>query len=90
MALAEVQELDRYALNREIELIKRIKERERFNAIELYDPYPFQLRFHETSTDAQQRVLCAGNRVGKTKSGASETCFHLTGLYPPWWKFKNH
>ena len=90
MALAQVQELDRHALSREIDLIKQIKERERYNAIELYDPYPFQLRFHETSKDASQRVLCAGNRVGKTKSGASETCFHLTGLYPPWWKFRKY
>ena len=30
----------------------------------------------------------AGNRVGKTDSGAFETTLHLTGAYPHWWTGK--
>tara|TARA_R100001530_G_scaffold105599_1_gene73709 strand:+ start:191 stop:835 length:645 start_codon:yes stop_codon:yes gene_type:complete len=30
----------------------------------------------------------AANRVGKTYSGAVELSYHLTGLYPDWWKGK--
>ena len=30
----------------------------------------------------------AGNRVGKTRAGACEMTYHLTGLYPPWWEGK--
>lgn len=30
----------------------------------------------------------AGNRVGKTDSGAYETTLHLTGSYPDWWTGK--
>jgi phage terminase large subunit-like protein len=28
----------------------------------------------------------AANRVGKTFCGAAETAYHLTGIYPEWWK----
>lgn len=30
-------------------------------------------------------MFLAGNRCGKTFTGAVETAFHLTGLYPDWW-----
>jgi len=38
-----------------------------------------------------QRAFIAGNRTGKTVTGAYEMACHLTGLYPEWWegrKFK--
>ena len=34
----------------------------------------------------RERLLMAGNQLGKTWAGAFEMAFHLTGLYPDWWK----
>jgi phage terminase large subunit-like protein len=56
-----------------------------------YEPYPYQLRFHNakghlTDEPAKQRFLMAGNGTGKTLSAAMETSFHATGLYPDWWE----
>lgn len=28
----------------------------------------------------------AGNQLGKTYSGAAEVSYHMTGLYPEWWR----
>lgn len=32
-----------------------------------------------------QRLFMAANRVGKSVSGALESAYHATGLYPEWW-----
>lgn len=51
-----------------------------------YGPYDWQKDFHAVGVDNQERMLSAGNRTGKTYSGAAEVAFHLTGLYPDWWQ----
>lgn len=51
-----------------------------------YKPYQFQRDFHASGKVNQDRMLSAGNRCGKTYSGAMEIAFHLTGLYPDWWE----
>lgn len=48
--------------------------------------YPWQIEFHNAGVDHPERLLMAGNRVGKTQSAAAETAIHLTGCYPKWWK----
>ena len=58
----------------------------RYNRIELYDPYPYQSKFHETGATANQRHLMAANRIGKSYCGSMELSYHLTGIYPDWWK----
>jgi phage terminase large subunit-like protein len=50
-----------------------------------YKPYAFQFKFHESCREYQQVLLMAGNRVGKTRCGAAEMAYHLTGRYPEWW-----
>ena len=50
-----------------------IREWERYNKIEYYDPYPYQKRFHDTGSDCNRRLLMAGNRIGKSFSGAADT-----------------
>tara|TARA_R100001015_G_C4634760_1_gene202008 strand:- start:4596 stop:6044 length:1449 start_codon:yes stop_codon:yes gene_type:complete len=75
---------------RALELVKALKRLERFNRIDLYDPYPYQLKFHETGSEANQRLLMAANRIGKSFSGAAEMSYHLTGLYPDWWKGRRY
>jgi phage terminase large subunit-like protein len=51
-----------------------------------YVPHARQKRFHKLGLEARERLFLAGNRVGKTLAGAAEVAFHLTGLYPAWWK----
>ena len=53
-----------------------------------YSPYDFQTRFHQAGSYADQRLLMAANRVGKSYVGAMEMAMHLTGQYPKWWKGK--
>ena len=55
---------DKSKLARQIEIIKTLREHERYNRIEYYDPYPYQKRFHDTGSNCNQRLLMAGNRIG--------------------------
>lgn len=48
-------------------------------------PYPWQVEFHNASSEFQERAIIAGNRTGKTRSGAADVAIHCTGIYPPWW-----
>jgi len=66
------------------ELLHELEALEVTNALDHYDPYPYQMKFH--NDDAKFRCLRAGNRIGKTHSGGAEVAYHLTGLYPKWWK----
>ena len=52
-----------------------------------YTPYPKQQEFHTAGANPaiKERLLMAGNQLGKTWSAANETAMHLTGLYPDWW-----
>jgi phage terminase large subunit-like protein len=71
---------------RTLELLKELKQRERYNRVDYYDPYPYQVKFHDTGADSNQRLLMAANRIGKSYCGSMELSYHLTGLYPEWWK----
>ena len=71
---------------RALELLREQRQRERYNRIDSYDPYPYQLNFHKTGSEANQRLLMAANRIGKSYCGSMELSYHLTGLYPDWWE----
>lgn len=51
-----------------------------------YRPYNKQAEFHAAGADHRERLLMAGNQLGKTYSGAAEAAYHLTGLYPANWQ----
>ena len=70
------------------EILKTLRKRHEENRLNYYKPYDFQKRFHATGLDANQRLLMAANRVGKSYVGAMEMSIHLTGVYPDWWKGK--
>src|SRR5215472_5247179 len=53
-----------------------------------YKPYPKQTEFHEAGAKHRERLLMAGNQLGKTLAGAMETAMHSTGRYPGWWQGK--
>lgn len=52
-----------------------------------YAPYPKQIEFHSAGADpaVRERLLMAGNQLGKTLAAAYETAMHLTGQYPAGW-----
>src|SRR5262245_61784124 len=53
-----------------------------------YRPYSKQLAFHRAGMLHRERLLMAGNQLGKTFCGGAEAAFHLTGQYPDWWPGK--
>jgi phage terminase large subunit-like protein len=53
-----------------------------------YRPYQKQKEFHAAGATYRERLLRAGNQLGKTYSGAAEMAYHLTGKYPDWWQGK--
>jgi phage terminase large subunit-like protein len=64
-------------------LEKELQTRQDENRLVAYKPYPKQRDFHGTLT--RERLLMAGNQLGKTVAGAAEMAMHLTGMYPDWW-----
>jgi phage terminase large subunit-like protein len=64
---------------------KRRKDRRRLTD---YRPYAKQRAFHAAGSEHRERLLMAGNQLGKTYCGAAEVAMHLTGIYPDWWAGK--
>lgn len=52
-----------------------------------YTPYEKQRLFHTIGADPliRERLLIAGNQLGKTVAGSFECAMHLTGEYPEGW-----
>ena len=70
-------------IERAVEIARELQYRKDTNRMAFYEPYEYQKKIHNTK--AQQRLLMAGNRIGKSFCGAMEMAFHLTGQYPDWW-----
>ena len=68
-----------------IELLAERRRRADRTRLYRYQPYAKQQAFHEAGATFRERLLRAGNQLGKTYSGAAELAYHLTGLYPDWW-----
>lgn len=66
-----------------LEEAKRRKDRRRLTE---YRPYAKQRQFHAEGAIHRERLLMAGNQLGKTYCGAAEAAIHLTGNYPDWWE----
>src|SRR5262245_63611612 len=56
--------------------------------LKYYKPYPKQRDFHAAGATARERLLMAGNQLGKTLAGGFEAAIHATGRYPDWWQGK--
>jgi phage terminase large subunit-like protein len=50
-----------------------------------YRPYQKQSDFHKAGRTFRERLLMAGNQLGKTLAGGFEVAMHATGRYPDWW-----
>lgn len=74
------------------ELLTAIERRKATHRLEQYQPYPYQVAFHNAEgygtpgVPAVHRALMAANQIGKTLCGGMEGAIHCTGLYPDWWK----
>jgi phage terminase large subunit-like protein len=66
-------------------VLARLDQIDRERRLERYSPYTKQLAFHAGGAAYRERLLRAGNQLGKTYSGAAEMAYHLTGDYPAWW-----
>lgn len=53
-----------------------------------YRPYEKQRQFHKAGAQYRERLLMAGNQLGKTYCMAAEVAIHATGRYPTWWEGK--
>lgn len=74
-----------------VEIVSLVEERERrlrLNKLASYVPYDKQAEFHAMGAEKRERMLSAGNQLGKTLSLAAECAMHATGRYPEWWKGK--
>ncbi|CAB4140978.1 Terminase-like family [uncultured Caudovirales phage] len=69
-------------------LLSEKDKRRRENRLTSYRPYSKQREFHAAGAIHRERLLMAGNQLGKTYCGAAEVAFHLTGQYPDWWQGK--
>ena len=67
-----------------LELLQQKEKLIRENALDYYDPYPYQIEFHNDTE--RFRCIMAANRLGKSYLGGAEMAYHLTGLYPDWWE----
>lgn len=79
MALTREQKIEKILLLEEQQ--RRINE----NRLAHYKPYPKQIVFHNLGKHKRERLLRAGNQLGKTLAGGNEVAMHLTGRYPDWW-----
>lgn len=71
-----------------LELLGLMEERARrirTNRLARYRPYAKQAEFHALGASIRERLLMAGNQLGKTWSAGFETAMHLTGRYPEDW-----
>ena len=68
-----------------VETLSALRTRKLENRLTDYWPYSKQIAFHEEGATHRERLLMAGNQLGKTYCGGAETAYHLTGLYPDWW-----
>lgn len=67
-------------------LLEEKKRRKEGNQLQAYHAYAKQAEFHEKGARDRERLLMAGNQLGKTWSAGFETAMHLTGRYPSWWR----
>jgi phage terminase large subunit-like protein len=71
-----------------LQLLERQVRARQQNRLYSFAPYERQRAFFELGATRRERLLMAGNQVGKSEAGAFEMACHLTGEYPTWWQGK--
>ncbi|WP_083708037.1 terminase family protein [Janthinobacterium sp. TND4EL3] len=70
---------------RALELLKLKRRYSSENKLANYQAYAKQAEFHAAGKTFRERLLIAGNQLGKTWSAGFESAMHLTGRYPNDW-----
>ncbi len=65
--------------------LKALDDKRRYRRIDFFEPYPKQTAFFDLGSVVRERMLRAGNQIGKSEAGAVEMTYHLTGEYPDDW-----
>src|SRR5512138_542928 len=65
--------------------LQRMQELKKNYALFFYKPYEKQREFHNRGKKFRERLLMAGNQLGKTLAAGHEVAYHATGMYPDWW-----
>lgn len=65
---------------------QRVKSEIERRRLRFYRPYLKQQMFHKDGAVYRERLLRAGNQMGKTLAAAAEMAIHATGKYPDWWE----
>lgn len=88
MGAVDLAWLDRLTDEQKAEILRLAQDKLDRNKLADYQPYAKQMEFHTAGADlaTRERLLKAGNQLGKTYSAAMEAAMHLTGKYPKWWK----
>lgn len=73
------------SLKEVVEVLEAAVARQTYRRFEFFVPYPKQQEFFDLGLTKRERLLMAGNQLGKTEAGAMETTYHLTGEYPADW-----
>jgi len=90
----QVQAANNYELLRVIDLIEEAEKREDTSGFhKWFKDGPYDIRnlpkhkaFFEATARYREVLLLGGNRVGKTRSGATVAAILATGEYPDWWE----
>ena len=69
-----------------VKTLQDLKDYRDSHKAEFFEPYDKQKIFFGLGAACRERLLSAGNQLGKSEAGAFETACHLTGIYPDWWK----
>lgn len=76
----------REAIEEYVKVLEEIRYRKSVNKLKLYAPYTKQRDFHAAGLTKRERLLRAGNQMGKSFCSGAEAAYHATGLYPDWWQ----
>lgn len=68
------------------ELLEEYKTHIKFNKLEMFKPYDYQVRFMNASAKCKQRLMRAANQSGKSFGASFEVAQHITGLYQPYFE----
>lgn len=65
--------------------LQACKDYREYNKLEFFEPDQWQVDAITLGSTEDFRMVCAGNRLGKTYFGTYETVIHATGRYPEGW-----
>ena len=84
--MAEPQRKTEAELRAILEGLEAAVRHRQFGKFYFFEPHPKQAEHLAKGARYRERLLMAGNRQGKTETGAFEAACHMTGQYPKWWQ----